>query len=197
MQNFFRFLSQIIQLYYWLCFFRIILSWFPRLNYSPVMRMLSSLTDPFLNIFRKLPLQAGSIDFSPMIAFFVLSALSSIIQGIAVTGRLYVAQILSLLISMLWNLIFSFISFILILIIIRLISLAINRNKIYYNSPWTILDQILSRFSYNFAKIFTGTRNISYTTSLIIFLIELIIISVAGNLLFVFLRQIIYTVIPF
>ena len=193
MQNFFFFFSQIIQLYYWLCFFRIILSWFPRLNYSPVMRILSSLTDPFLNIFRKLPLQAGSIDFSPMIAFFVLSALSSIIQGIAKTGRLYVAQILSLLISMLWNLIFSFISFILILIIIRLISLAINRNKIYYNSPWTILDQILSRFSY----IFTGKRNISYTTSLIIFLIELIIISVAGNLLFVFLRQIIYTVIPF
>ena len=188
MQIFFRFLSQIIQLYYWLCFFRIILSWFPRLNYSPVMRFLSSLTDPFLNIFRKLPLQAGSIDFSPMIAFFVLSALSSIIQVIAKTGRLYVAQILSLLISMLWNLIFSF---------IRLISLAINRNKIYYNSPWTILDQILSRFSYNFAKIFTGKRNISYTTSLIIFLIELIIISVAGNLLFVFLRQIIYTVIPF
>ena len=132
-----------------------------------------------------------------MIAFFVLSALSSIIQGIAVTGRLYVAQILSLLISMLWNLIFSFISFILILIIIRLISRSRNRNKIYYNSPWTILDQILSRFSYNFAKIFTGKRNISYTTSLIIFLIELIIISVAGNLLFVFLRQIIYTVIPF
>ena len=197
MQIFFRFLSQIIQLYYWLCFFRIILSWFPRLNNSLVMKIFYSLKDPFLNILRKLPLKAGFIDFSPMIAFFVLSALSSIIQGIAVTGRLYVAQILSLLISMLWNLIFSFISFILILIIIRLISLAINRNKIYYNSPWTILDQILSRFSYNFAKIFTGKRNISYTTSLIIFLIELIIISVAGNLLFVFLRQIIYTVIPF
>lgn len=197
MQNFFFFLAQIIQLYYWLCFFRIILSWFPSLNYSPVMRVLSSITDPFLNIFRKLPLQAGSIDFSPLIAFFTLSALSSIIKGIAVTGRLYVAQILSQLIFMLWNLIFSFISFVLLLVIIRLISLAINRNKIYYNSPWTILDQILSRFSYNFAKIFTGKRNISYTTSLIIFLIELIVISVSGSFLFNFLRQLIYTVIPF
>jgi YggT family protein len=53
--------------------FRVLLSWFPNINwYDPPFSILSQLTDPYLNLFRSIIPPLGGIDFSPLIAFFVL-----------------------------------------------------------------------------------------------------------------------------
>ena len=112
-------ISQIISIYSILCFARILLSWIPSLSYSKVTQFLAKICDPYLNLFRKLPLQFASLDFTPIIAFIVLSGISSILQAIVATGKFSLGVILAITIQMLW----AAISSILLLIIILLVDL--------------------------------------------------------------------------
>jgi len=66
-------LATFLQIYLVLMIFRVLLSWFPNINwYDPPFSILSQLTDPYLNLFRSIIPPLGGIDFSPLIAFFVL-----------------------------------------------------------------------------------------------------------------------------
>ena len=73
-------LSTFLQIYVALMIIRVLLSWFPNINwYDPPFSILSQLTDPYLNLFRSIIPPLGGIDFSPMIAFFVLQFGSAIL----------------------------------------------------------------------------------------------------------------------
>ena len=73
-------LSTFVQIYVALMIIRVLLSWFPNINwYDPPFSILSQLTDPYLNLFRSIIPPLGGIDFSPMIAFFVLQFGSQIL----------------------------------------------------------------------------------------------------------------------
>ncbi|MCC3405972.1 MAG: YggT family protein [Microcoleus sp. PH2017_10_PVI_O_A] len=76
-------LAQFLQIYLVLMIIRVLLSWFPNINwYDPPFSILSQLTDPYLNLFRSIIPPLGGIDFSPMIAFFVLQFGSQILIGL-------------------------------------------------------------------------------------------------------------------
>ncbi|MEG3848081.1 YggT family protein [Microcoleus sp. herbarium19] len=76
-------LSTFLQIYVVLMIFRVLLSWFPNINwYDPPFSILSQLTDPYLNLFRSIIPPLGGIDFSPLIAFFVLQFGSEILIGL-------------------------------------------------------------------------------------------------------------------
>ncbi len=63
---------------------RILLSWFPNVNWmEPPFSVLSQLTDPYLNVFRSFIPPLGGIDFSPILAFFLLSFAVQILQQLA------------------------------------------------------------------------------------------------------------------
>lgn len=51
---------------------RILLSWIRHNPYQPVIRFIYEVTDPYLRLFRRIIPPYGQIDFSPLIAFFVL-----------------------------------------------------------------------------------------------------------------------------
>lgn len=75
-------LSSFLQIYFVLLIVRVILSWFPNINwFDPPFSVLSQLTDPYLNLFRSIIPPLGGIDFSPMLAIFLLQ----IIQGVVVS----------------------------------------------------------------------------------------------------------------
>lgn len=57
---------------YWLLFARIIISWLPVDPFSGPVQFLVQVTDPVLRPLRRLPLQIGMLDLSPMVAFFML-----------------------------------------------------------------------------------------------------------------------------
>ena len=61
---------------------RIILSWVNPDPYNEIVQVIYRITDPILMPFRRLPLQVGMIDFSPIVAFLVLSVLRSFIVNI-------------------------------------------------------------------------------------------------------------------
>jgi len=61
---------------------RIILSWVGADPYNEIVRIIYMITDPILMPLRRLPLQVGMLDFSPMIAFILLSVLRSFIVNV-------------------------------------------------------------------------------------------------------------------
>jgi YggT family protein len=73
-------LVRFIQIYNILLIVRILLSWFQTANWAyQIMAFLSPITDPYLNIFRSLIPPLGGIDFSPILAFILLSVLQSLL----------------------------------------------------------------------------------------------------------------------
>lgn len=75
-------LNNFIQIYFVLLVVRILLSWFPNINwFSNPWAILSQLTDPYLNVFRSVIPPLGGIDFSPILAFLLLQVLGPILVG--------------------------------------------------------------------------------------------------------------------
>lgn len=70
-----------------LMFVRILLSWFPNINwYDPPFSVVSQLTDPYLNLFRSFIPTLGGMDFSPIIAIFALQIVSQLLMGLLGAG---------------------------------------------------------------------------------------------------------------
>jgi len=75
----FRLVNTAFTLYGYLLLARIILSWL-RVDYNtPWVRLLVRVTEPILAPFRALIPPLGGIDFSPIVAFFVLNMLRRVI----------------------------------------------------------------------------------------------------------------------
>jgi YggT family protein len=76
-------LAKFLEIYLYLMIARVLLSWFPNINwYDPPFSILSQLTDPYLNLFRSIIPPLGGIDFSPLIAFFALQFGSQLLSGL-------------------------------------------------------------------------------------------------------------------
>lgn len=74
--------SMIFKILYFLLVIRIILSWFPVDPSNSVVNALTQVTDPLLALFRRLPLQIGMMDFTPILAFLTLAFLDHFVVGI-------------------------------------------------------------------------------------------------------------------
>ncbi|MFN3534162.1 MAG: YggT family protein [Desulfatiglandales bacterium] len=62
-----------LSLYMWVVIIRAIISWVSPDPYNPIVRILSSLTDPiFYAIRRRLPLTFGAFDLSPIIVILLI-----------------------------------------------------------------------------------------------------------------------------
>ncbi|MFY7842559.1 MAG: YggT family protein [Rhabdochlamydiaceae bacterium] len=76
-------INHLFNLYNIFLMIRIVSSWFPQANRYKIINFISYYTDPYLNLFRRfIPPLGGVIDFSPMIAYFFLKFLESIILKI-------------------------------------------------------------------------------------------------------------------
>ncbi|MDJ0736332.1 MAG: YggT family protein [Nostocaceae cyanobacterium] len=79
-----------IQIYTTLLIIRILLSWFPNIDwYNQPFAALSQITDPYLNLFRSIIPPLGGIDFSPILAFIVLRVVGTLIASVPVTASFY------------------------------------------------------------------------------------------------------------
>jgi YggT family protein len=73
-------LSNFLQIYALLLIIRILLTWFPTVDWmNQLAGFLSPITDPYLDIFRSFIPPVGGMDFSPMLAILVIQILSSLI----------------------------------------------------------------------------------------------------------------------
>lgn len=63
----------------WLIIIRCILSFFRHNPYQPAIRFVYDITEPIMAPFRRLIPSAGGLDFSPIVAFFVIKLIQNLI----------------------------------------------------------------------------------------------------------------------
>jgi YggT family protein len=79
-------LTQTLSIYTLVLLVRVLLSWFPNLDWSnPVLSTVSSITDPYLNAFRGLIPPLGGLDLSAIVAFIALQLVQSLLEGASVS----------------------------------------------------------------------------------------------------------------
>ncbi|MCX5949517.1 MAG: YggT family protein [Cyanobacteria bacterium] len=79
-------LAQTLSIYLLVLLVRVLLSWFPNLDWSnPLLAGVSAITDPYLNAFRGLIPPIGGIDLSALLAFLALQLAQSLLNGATMT----------------------------------------------------------------------------------------------------------------
>ena len=101
-------LAFIFSLYTMLIVVDIILKWLYPNSTGRSSRMISKLTDPFLNFFRRFRIsRIGYIDISPPLAVLTLSIINQILGRIREMGNITLWAIIAIIISSIWNVIMS------------------------------------------------------------------------------------------
>ncbi|MBD0347083.1 MAG: YggT family protein [Coleofasciculus sp. Co-bin14] len=76
-------LANFLNIYLLLIFIRILLTWFPTVNWmNQIASFLSPITDPYLNIFRSFIPPIGGLDLSPILAIIVLQVVAGLFSSI-------------------------------------------------------------------------------------------------------------------
>ena len=176
-------LSAIINIYTILCVISIILTWFPGAKFTAFGKFLSSICDPYLNLFSKSgKLRIGNIDFSPILAIGILSLLTTILSRITLTGRIFFGGILAAIVSLFWNLGSSLLGILTLIILIRWIVLLAKKGYTPYDSGWNNVDAMLQKPVYKISSTFSKNP-VSYQTALLISWITLAVILLLGAIL--------------
>lgn len=162
----FLIIAQVISLYTLLCTIRVLLTWFPRAQYTAFGRILASLCDPYLNLFRRLRfLRISMFDLSPAVALCVLIAVSHVLGNLAAARSFTLGGLLATVLYLLQSIIFSIFGFLILLLVIRLVVLLLRKDR--YGSLWDSLDHSLSPIVFRMTAPFTRGRPTSYKTALI------------------------------
>ncbi|MBD1834689.1 YggT family protein [Trichocoleus sp. FACHB-90] len=76
-------ISTFLNIYVFLLIVRILLTWFPTINWmNQLASTLSPITDPYLNIFRSIVPAMGGLDISPILAILLLQILAQLFGSI-------------------------------------------------------------------------------------------------------------------
>lgn len=76
-------LATFLSIYSILLFIRILLSWFPNIDwFAQPFAALSQITDPYLNIFRSLIPPIGGIDISAILAIILLQVAQGLVNSL-------------------------------------------------------------------------------------------------------------------
>ena len=72
-----------LSVYYFLLIIRILLTWFPGIDWSNgILSALSSITDPYLNIFRGIIPPIGGFDISSLLALILFQVIQGFIPNL-------------------------------------------------------------------------------------------------------------------
>jgi YggT family protein len=167
------FLSSLVSIYMMIVFFRIILTWFSWIGRGSLQNILATITDPYLNWFRRFPiLRVGFLDLSPIAALAVLSLLNRIFSTLALHGTISIGIVLSMILQMLWGAVSFLIGFLIIVFILRLIAHLTRVNT--YSQFWRIVDAIFQPVSYRINRILFKDRIVNFISSVIISVVGLV-----------------------
>ena len=74
-------LARTMEIYSLVLLVRVLLSWFPNLDWSnPLLSGVSAITDPYLNAFRGLIPPIGGLDLSAIVAFLALQLIQTLLE---------------------------------------------------------------------------------------------------------------------
>jgi YggT family protein len=129
-------------LYLFLLSLRIVLGWFAPQALGQAWRILTSATDPYLNIFRRLTfLRGGVFDFTPIAAILVLVVVLDLVTNLMYYGRLTLGYFLASVVSAAWTGAQYLLLFFLIVGIVRAIPLLFPSTR--SSSIWRVVDMVI------------------------------------------------------
>jgi YggT family protein len=170
-------LGGIVSLYTILIFVRIVLMWFPGAQYGRAAGFLSSLTDPYLNWFRRFKfLRVANLDLSPIAAIAALSLANTVLLTLARFGRITAGIILAMLGSVIWSVVSFILNFFIIILALRLAAYLTNRDV--YHGFWRVIDQVSAPVLYRINRVVFGRRLVRYMTGIIVSLGVLLILRI-------------------
>jgi YggT family protein len=172
-------LSGITSIYMLLIFIRILLTWFSGAYYGRAFEALRSITDPYLDWFRRFPLRLGFFDLSPLAALAVLSLVKNMFSILAIQGRISFGIILAMIVSSLWSVASFILGFLSIVLALRLIAYLAGRDV--YRGFWRIVDLIAQPVLYRINRIIFRNRLVHYLTGLITALLALLAVWIIGS----------------
>ncbi|MDR2738341.1 MAG: YggT family protein [Treponema sp.] len=159
-------LGGITSLYMILIFIRIMLTWFTGASYGRAYYLLSGVTDPYLNWFRRFSfLRVANLDLSPIAALAILSVVNNVFLTLGRYGRITLGIILSMLCSVLWSTASFILSFFIIVLVLRLIAYLANRDV--YHGFWRIIDMVSQPILYRLNRLLFGRRLVRYMTGIL------------------------------
>lgn len=167
MRSLLLFLSSLVQLYSLICVIYILLSWVPQLRFSSVGKVLAAICEPFLQWFKRFSFtRIGVVDFSPILALGVLSILSMALNQFAHTGKLSVGFVIAGLIQVVWSFFSFLLSLILIFLLVRIVYDFLSSNR-YRSNFWIMLDNFLNPLINYVSQLLFRDRSVSYRTRII------------------------------
>jgi YggT family protein len=178
MSQLFGFVSFILNIYMMIVFFRIILTWFSGFGTGGIQNVLSKITDPYLNWFKRFSfLKFGFLDLSPIVALGALSLANRILIMLARYGRISIGIILALLLQAVWGAVSFFLGFLIVILVLQLIAYLFVKNT--YSPFWRIIDSISQPILHKITGLFFRNRITNFIVTLVT--------SIAGMLLIYFL----------
>lgn len=175
-----KLLGALTSLYMILCALRVFLSWAPGLELGKAGRLLGAIVNPYLDWFARLRLfRTDRFDFSPIAALALLSVVNNLFSTLAVTGRISVGFLLSLLLGAAWSAFAFLFSFLAACALVRILVFLARWNSLH--PVWVVLDSILNPILYRINKFIYRNRAIDYLQGLITGFIVLILCRAAGG----------------
>ena len=154
--KFLEVLAFVFSLYTMLIVVDIILKWIFSGPKGRGTRMISQLTDPFLNFFRKFRIsRIGYIDLSPLLAVLTLSIINQILGRIRELGSITLWAVIAIIISSVWNVIMTLLLAVLVVAAVRYIFLMFTTNKMnsFINSCDVFFIPLSSRIASLFIQL--------------------------------------------
>ncbi len=176
---FFRAFAGAITLYSLMCVARIVLTWIPGACETGAGRFLCAVCDPYLNFFRVGWLRFGVLDLSPLLALAVLSMATYVLQNLSMGAKVTFGAILALVIQIAWTILSSILTFLIIILAIRLIVFLSGADR--SSSLWAQIDASLNPFVYSITRFFSGGRPVAYKNALILSIILVALLRVGGS----------------
>jgi YggT family protein len=181
-----RILTSGISIYLILIMIRVLLTWFHGVDYGKPYRILTSLTDPYLNWFRRFSfLKLSMLDLSPIAGVLVLVVVLDLLTRLMAQGSISLGIVLAVILAALWSAISFLLSLFIILTIIRFVMSLSGANSV---SPLArTVDMLLAPLLEAARKRFFKKRFVTYKTILATTGASLLVIYIAGRMLLSFL----------
>jgi len=181
MRMIFGLLTAAAGIYSILIFIRIIISWFGGSVYGKPVDILSAVTDPYLDWWRRaLNLRIGFLDFSVLAAIAFISVLQSVFFSLSRYERITLGNILAVVLMSFWNVVSFILGFCFLVIVLRLIAYLTSRD--IYSPFWQAVDSISQPVLYRLNRIIFGNKIAGYLKGIILSLLLLAVIIAGGKI---------------
>jgi YggT family protein len=178
----FSLLAAAAGIYSLLILVRIVISWFGGTVTGKPIDLLTRVTDPYLDWWRRaLNLRLGFLDLSPLAAVASLSVVQSIFHSISIFNRISLGNIIAILLLSIWSVVSFILGFCMIIIVLRLIAFITNRD--IYASFWRVIDSISQPLLYRTNRILFRKRIPNFLKGMITSILALGAIMLGGGFL--------------